>query len=186
MKRLCIVVALALGACSSSKEDPCTGWTQWSQGASHAGDVCVAGQAPANVLANVTVDPFASTETFFAGGDILVHYQVPLVVGDDVYTLHKLGTYSAPCPQSPDGSEVECHFWDTQIWTEEHWHWQGKQLKFDWSVGSDWKPVPSEVAGSEPLFQPVIVGDRLYLPGQFGQVLRADRAHRRRRGAHHA
>ena len=100
---------------------------------------------------------------------------MPLVVGDDVYTLHKLGDYSFPCDQSPDGSEVDCHFWDTQLWTEERWHWSGDKLDFDWSAGSDWKPVPSEVAESEPLFQPVIVGDNLYMPGKLGTILRVDR-----------
>ncbi|HEX8953937.1 MAG TPA: hypothetical protein VF945_18900 [Polyangia bacterium] len=175
MKRLGIVAALALAACGSSSSNPCTGWTQWSQGQSHAGGVCVAAQSPARVLAQVQVDPFASTETFYAGGDILVHYQVPLVVGDDVYTLHKLGDYSAPCAATPDGSELACHSWDTQLWTEEHWRWSGSTLAFDWSVGTDWKPTPSEVAGSEGLFQPVIVGDNLYMPGAGGAVWRVDR-----------
>ena len=174
MKRLATVAALALAACGSSN-NPCTGWMQWSQGGSHAGDVCVPAQSPAKVLAQVEVDPFASTETFFSGGDILVHYQVPLVVGDDVYTLHKIGNYSAPCADTPDGSELACHFWDTQLWTEEHWKWADGKLGFDWSAGSDWKPVPSEVAGSEPLFQPVIVGDNLYLPAAGGAVYRVDR-----------
>ena len=174
MKRLALVAALAVSACSSPN-NPCAGWTQWSQGQSHSGDVCVAAQSPTRVLSTVQVDPFASTETFFAGGDILVHYQVPLVVGDDVYTLHKLGNYSAPCADTPDGSELACHFWDTQLWTEEHWKWSGSTLQFDWSAGTDWKPVPSEVAGSEPLFQPVIVGDNLYMPGAGGSVYRVDR-----------
>lgn len=175
MKRLPLVAALALAACSSANRTPCNGWTQWSQGASHAGEVCVAGQAPAKILASVQVDPFANAETVLAGGDILVHYQVPLVVDDDVYTLHKLGDYSLPCQQPADGSYVPCHFWDTQIWTEEHWRWSGDELKFDWSVGSDWKPVAAEIAQSEPVFQPVVVGDNLYLPAASGAVLRVDR-----------
>ena len=175
MKRFAPVAALAFAACSSSSVNPCTGWMQWSQSADHSGQVCVAGQQPARMLANLQVDPFAGFETQLASGDILVHYQVPLVVGEDVYTLHKLGDYSLPCDQSADGSEVECHFWDSQIWTEERWHWDGDKLLFDWSAGSDWKPIPSEVAESEPLFQPVIVGDNLYLPGAMGSILRVDR-----------
>ncbi|HEY2745455.1 MAG TPA: hypothetical protein VGL86_12555, partial [Polyangia bacterium] len=58
---------------------------------------------------------------------------------------------------------------------EERWHWKGDKLEFVWSVGSDWKPVPSEVSTSEPLFQPVIVGDDLYVPGVDGSVERVDR-----------
>src|SRR6185369_14588246 len=91
-------------------------------------------------------------DVVLANGDILVHYQVPLVVDDDVYTLHKLGDYSFPCVPPDDGSDQACYFWNTQIWTEEHYHWSGNTLEFDWSVGSDWLPVPSDVSGSEPLF----------------------------------
>ncbi|MCA1665106.1 MAG: hypothetical protein LC659_12700, partial [Myxococcales bacterium] len=176
MMRFAPVAVLMFAACSSSQANPCTGWTQWSQSADHSGHVCVAGQAPAHILANLQVDPFAGAETQLAGGDILVHYQVPLVVGDDVYTLHKLGDYPiVPCGQAADGSEIDCAQWDAQIWTEEHWHWSGDKLLFDWSAGSDWKPVPSQVAGSEPLFQPVVVGDNLYLPAGGGAVRRLDR-----------
>ncbi len=176
MTRLALAAALvfAAGGCSSTP-DPCSGWSQWSQGASHAGDVCVAAQSPVHELAHVQVDPFANTETVISGGDILVHYQVPLVVGDDVYTLHKLGDYSFPCAQPPDGTDFACHSWDSQLWTEELHHWSGGKLEFVWSAGSDWKPVPSDVAGDEPLFQPVVVGDNLYLPARYGEVLRVDR-----------
>jgi len=173
--RFALVAALACAACSSAPSNPCTGWAQWSQGGSHSGDVCVAGQQPGKVLASIQVDPFANTETVLANGDILVHYQVPLVVDDDVYTLHKLGDYSFPCVPPDDGSDQACYFWNTQIWTEEHYHWSGNTLEFDWSVGSDWLPVPSDVSGSEPLFQPVVVGDNLYLPSLGGTVWRVDR-----------
>ena len=176
-----VVAALALAACSSSSSNPCSGWTQWSQSGSHAGQVCVAAQQPSKILQTLTVDPFAATKTFVEG-DLRVHYQVPLVVDDDVYTLHKLGTYDFPCAQSPDGSEVACHAWDSQIWTEERWSWSGSTLEFQWSAGSDWKPVPSEVASAEPLFQPVIVGDKLYLPAGGGTIFKVDR-HDGTRGA---
>jgi len=176
MKRLALVAALASAACSSSAtSNPCTGWAQWSQGGSHSGDVCVAGQQPGHVLASIQVDPFANTETVFANGDILVHYQVPLTVDDDVYMLHKIGDYSPPCQPTEDGSDAACYSFNTQIWTEEHWHWKGNTLEFVWSAGSDWLPVPSDVSGSEELFQPVIVGDNLYLPSLGGTVWRVDR-----------
>ncbi|MGZ3427310.1 MAG: hypothetical protein ACXVCV_11710, partial [Polyangia bacterium] len=175
MNRLAIVAAaLGLAACQSSSSSPCIGWTQWSQSGSHSGQVCVAAQQPSHVLQTLTVDPFAAAKTLVEG-DLLVHYQVPLVVGDDVYTLHKLGTYDVPCAKSPDGSEVACHAWDSQIWTEERWSWSGSKLEFQWSAGSDWKPVPSEVATAEPLFQPVVVGDNLYLPAGGGTIFKIDR-----------
>jgi hypothetical protein len=175
MTRFGLVAALFCAACSSAPSNPCTGWAQWSQGSSHSGDVCVSGQQPGHVLASVQVDPFANTETVFANGDILVHYQVPLVADDDVYTLHKLGDYSPPCTPPDDGSDQACYSWNSQIWTEEHYRWSGNTLAFDWSVGSDWLPVPSDVSGSEGLFQPVLVGDNLYLPSLGGTVWRVDR-----------
>ena len=174
MRRLPLLAVLALAACSSSSSNPCTGWMQWSQSAAHDGDVCLAAQTPAKVLAQAAVDPFATFETS-DDGDLLVHYPVPLIVGDDVYFMHKLGMYSEPCQPTPDGSEQACHFWDTQIWTEERWHWKGAKLEFVWSVGSDWHPVPSEVSTSEPLFQPVVVGDNLYVPAAAGAVDRVNR-----------
>jgi len=174
MNRLALVAALSCAACSSSSPDPCTGWSQWSQTASHAGEVCVTGQTPARVVTSTQVDPFAGLETLIDGA-LLVHYSVPLIIGDDVYLTRKRGDYSAPCTPPDDGSEEACHSWDSQIWTEEYWHWKGDKLEFVWSVGSDWTPVPSEVAGDEPLFQPVVVGDNLYLPGKFGSALRVDR-----------
>ena len=171
---LLLVAALGGGACTSAA-NPCTGWAQWSQGDSHSGQVCVAGQTPARVLLSTQVDPFAGIETELDGA-LLVHYAVPLVVGDDVYLTRKLGTYSLPCQPTADGSEQACHSWDSQIWTEELWHWSDEgKLEFQWSVGSDWKPVPSEISQSEPLFQPVVVGDNLYLPGGDGELIRVDR-----------
>ena len=168
MKRLAPWPRWRCPACGSpSQTKPCTGWTQWSQSASHAGDVCVTGQAPANILASVTVDPFASTETFFAGGDILVHYQVPLVVDDDVYTLHKLGAVlGARARNRPTAARSSATSGTRRSGPRSTGTGRASKLKFDWSVGTDWKPVPSEVAGSEPLFQPVIVGDNLYMPAQ--------------------
>jgi outer membrane protein assembly factor BamB len=175
MKRFALVTALAFvsGACSPSS-DSCSGWSQWSQGASHSGQVCVAAQSPARILSTVEVDPFAGDATLVAG-DLLVHYQVPLAVGDDVYSLHKLGAFTQPCDAFATGNEVACHSWDSQIWTEERRHWSDGKLEFVWSAGSDWKPVPSEIASAEPLFQPVVVGNNLYLPAAAGAILRVDR-----------
>jgi hypothetical protein len=171
--RGCILVAAAAAA-GCSNPIPCVGWSQWAQNAGHSGDVCVRGQAPANVLARVAVDPFASAETSSVGGDLLVHYQVPLIVDDDVYVLGKNGSFTPPCAP-PDGGEIACHAWDSQLWSERLYQWSGNTLSFVWSITSDWKPVPSEFAGSEPTFQPVVVGDWLYLPGFGGSIIRVDR-----------
>jgi hypothetical protein len=176
MHRLLAFVAVfaLVAGCQSADTRPCAGWQQWSQSGSHSGDVCVDGQAPARVLANITIDPFAAAETAVSG-DLLVHYQAPLVVGDDVYVLHKSGDWQPPCGQSPDGNEIACHRLDSELWSESLYSWSGSTLAFQWNAASDWKPVPSEVSGSEPLFQPVIVGDFVYLPALGGGVLKVDR-----------
>ena len=174
MKRICLVAALGLAAGCQSAASSCGDWLQWSQSSNHGGQVCVAAQAPSRILQTIEVDPFARAKSIVEG-DLLVHYQVPLVVGDDLYTLHKLGSWTPPCPQSPDGSEIACHAWDSQLWTEERYRWSDGALAFQWSAGSDWKPVPSEVATTEPLFQPVIVGDNLYLPAAGGTLFKVDR-----------
>lgn len=172
LRRCILAAALAANACSDSR--PCASWSQWAQNAGHSGGVCVRGQAPARVLATVAVDPFAGAESNAVGGDLLVHYQVPLIVGDDVYVLGKGGYFTPPC-SPPDGGEVACHAWDSQLWSERLYQWSGGKLGFAWSVTSDWKPVPSEFAGSEPTFQPVVVGDWIYLPGFGGSVVKVNR-----------
>lgn len=169
-----VLAAGIVGAAGCTDTRACAGWQQWSQNASHGGSVCVGGQAPKRVLATIAVDPFGSAETNDSGGDLLVHYGVPLTVGDDVYVLGKGGTYTPQCTP-PDGGEVACRSWDSQLWSERRYHWSGSKLAFDWSITSDWKPVPSEFAGSEPTFQPVVVGDWLYVPGFGGSIVKVNR-----------
>jgi hypothetical protein len=161
-------------ALDMSAPEACSGWPQWGQSPDHAGSVCVAGQAPAHILATVEVDPFGVDETA-DDGDLLVHYQVPLVVDDDVYVLQKGGSFTAPCPNPDAGAEAGCYSWDSQTWSESHFSWSGGKLKRQWSFASDWKPVPSEVASAEQLFQPAIAGGFIYVPGLGGSVHKVDR-----------
>src|SRR5690242_18092891 len=124
------LAALALAGAAvgcNSDNRACAGWMQWAQSSDHAGQSCVAGQAPAHVLAQVPVDPFAAAETVIEG-DLRVHYQAPLVVGDDVYVLHKAGDWTPPCADSPDGSEVACHRLDSELWTENYYTWHGSSF----------------------------------------------------------
>src|SRR5262245_10833195 len=54
-------------------------WPQWSLNAQHTGAVPVAGQAIRNILASITYDPLVADEMAATGGDLLAHYQVPLI-----------------------------------------------------------------------------------------------------------
>jgi outer membrane protein assembly factor BamB len=172
MTRTSVLLFVVIQACSSA-DKPCSNWTQWGQSAGHNGNVCVGGQPPAKILGTVAVDPFGSQETA-SDGDLRVHYQVPLVAGDDVYLLGKGGAFTTPCEQ-PDGGEVACYAWNSQSWGEHAYHWNGGTLEPVWTAASSWKPVPSEFASAEPLFQPVLSGDFLYMPAVAGAIVKIDR-----------
>ena len=120
------------------------------------------------MLDDVVYDPFVEAEKAdpFAGGDLHVHYQVPLTDGDDVYMEFKTGAFT--------GLET----WNTQIWNEKKLHRVHGHLAEAWSFESDWKPVPffSLVTGNgpfvEPVFHAVLVGDFVYVPGFGGSIFK--------------
>lgn len=115
-----ILLVAALGACSGppAREDsvtqasngpPCD-WTQWGHDASHAGMGCTEGQALATQQAHVVLDPFVHDEVGEFGGDdgaLIVHYQVPLISGDDVFVMRKAGTYTS-CDPPGSGEPAPC------------------------------------------------------------------------------
>ena len=74
-------------------------WPQWGHDSSHSGSINVVGQSPNRVLADIIYDPFveqekASGEIVFGEADLFVHYQTPLVDGNDVFMEFKSGTYT--------------------------------------------------------------------------------------------
>jgi len=172
-----IVVAACVGGCQERVDQrPCASWTQWAHDAAHEGTSCVGGETPGKVIASVAIDPFVSEENPPPGDDgLLVHYQAPLVVGDDVYVMSKGGTFTAPCVVPDGGATEPCHAWDSQVWSESRYAWSGDDLRKQWTVASDWKPVPSDLSTTEPMFQPVISGGLLYLPAAAGQLVKIDR-----------
>jgi hypothetical protein len=173
-----LVVLPSFAGCHHEDTRPCASWTQWGQSSAHAGGVCTGGQTPKNIITSMTVDPNERTEAIADDG-LLVHYQVPLTDGDDVYVLAKTGPWNAPCPESTTDMAVHpCYGWDTQAWTETRYHWEGinaDSLEKKWTVASDWQPVPADLTSAEPMFQPAIVGDVLYLPAAGGTLLAIDR-----------
>ena len=54
-------------------------WPQWAQNSQHTGMVQVFGQVPKQQLAQIVYDPFVKQEQAEQGGELVVHYQVPLV-----------------------------------------------------------------------------------------------------------
>src|SRR5262249_38201051 len=69
-------------------------WPQWALNPQHTGEAAVAGQTPNRILASVVYDPLVPDEMSANGGDLLAHYQVPLIDGDRVFMEFKAGNYS--------------------------------------------------------------------------------------------
>jgi outer membrane protein assembly factor BamB len=152
------LAALTLAAQSLS-------WTQWSKDPQHTGQINVTGQSLNRVLADVVYDPFVAQEMApgQGDGDLLVHYQTPLVDGDDVFMEFKSGQFT------------DVTTWETQTWNQKRLHWENGQLVEKWTFQSDWKPVPFGSPVWEPVYHAVLVGNFIYDPGFGGTVYKLDR-----------
>ena len=160
-----VVIAITIGLTAlvlMAQESGPSGWPQWGQNPQHQGFVDIAGQPIKNQLANVTYDPFVPQEQAFAGGDLLAHYQVPLLDGEDVFMAFKTGDYSDP--------------FNSQVWHEKRLHWKGGQLVEKWDFTSDWKPEPIDyVGGWEPVFHAVLANGFIYVPNLGGSITQLNR-----------
>jgi hypothetical protein len=139
-------------------------WPQWALNPQHTGEVNVAGQNLNQNLVNLIYDPLvpdemAAATQVFGEADLLVHYQVPLVDGNDVYMEFKNGT-------------VSTHSYATQNWYENKLRWQGPNLVQQWSFASDWK-APGDMSDFwEPVFHAALANGDLYVPGAGGTIFR--------------
>lgn len=169
MKRLlvlfCVVAVNAMGTGSLVAAPPIQ-WPQWGQDPQHASTVQDRGQTLTRIIEDIVYDPFVDQETAAAGGVLTVHYQVPLIDGNDVYMEFKGGNFTT------------IPTWETQDWIEKKLTWQGSDLVEVWSFTSSWKPVPFASRLSfngpfwEPVFHPVLVGDFIYIPCAGGTVMK--------------
>jgi len=145
------------------------GWPQWGQDAQHAGAVDVAGQPARRILDDVVYDPFVAAEKAdpFSGNDLLVHYQVPLLDGDDVFMEFKSGTFT------------DVQHWETQTWNERRLRWESGHLVTKWAFQSDWKPAPFGTPTNgpfwEPVFHAVLAGSYIYVPGAGGSLFKLNK-----------
>ena len=139
-----------------------TEWTQWSQNSQHTGNIALPAQSPARILADIVYDPLATAEQQHQG-ELLAHYQVPLVQGNDVFMSFRSGTFN------PDDNA-------TQNWGETRYTWQSNQLAPAWSYTSDWKAPGSLNDFFEPVFHAALANGSVYLPGAHGSIIRLDRA----------
>ncbi len=150
------------GTTSSSKTNVAiggAGWTQWGQNQRHTGSFPVVAQDLNRILADVVYDALAPTAQAAEGGDLLVHYQVPLVEGNDVYMEFKSGTF-------------DIARFSSQTWGENRFTWQNDQLVQVRSFTSDWKAPGSVQDFWEPVFHAVLANGALYLPGASGSIIK--------------
>jgi hypothetical protein len=155
MRAAAVLAAFALMADDSAPDN----WPQWGHNPEHQGSISAAGQPVAAKLADLVYDPFVPQEQAFTGGSLLVHYQVPLLDGQDVFMESKSGSYSSP--------------FNSQVWQEARLHWEEGHLVTKWSFTSDWKPEPLSFVGVwEPVFHAVLSGDSVYVPGLGGTLFK--------------
>src|SRR6266581_3631679 len=68
-------------------------WPQWALNAQHNEQVGIAGQSLSRNIVNLVYDPLVPQEQAATGGELLAHYQAPLVDGNDTYMMFKSGTF---------------------------------------------------------------------------------------------
>ena len=148
---------------------PPADWPQWSGDPQHSGEVNFNGQNLNQIIEDIVYDPFVDEEMAATGGVLLVHYQVPIIDGNDVFMEFKSGNFT------------QVDHWETQDWLEKRLAWENGQLVEKWSHTSDWKPVPfaSRATGNgpfwEPVYHPVLVGDFIYVPEAGGTVAKLNK-----------
>jgi hypothetical protein len=157
-------------------------WGQWGANAQHSGLVNVAGQSVAHQLADIIYDPFVAQEQAESHGDLLAHYQAPLIDGNDVYMLIKMGAYVSCSLAGAWRSGQACgpNAWNSVEWCEARFSWENGQLVQIWSFDSDWKPEPPSPDGSgigawEPVFHPLDANNFIYVPGAGGTVWKVNK-----------
>src|SRR5262245_60327743 len=87
------VLASAFSTPVLGDEGDRVGWAQWGQNQRHQGNVSTEGQDLTSVLADKVYDPFTAAEEDSNGGELLVHYQVPILEGDNVWMEFKTGSF---------------------------------------------------------------------------------------------
>jgi len=158
--RLLVTLLLATALAPESRAE---GWPQWGRNAQHESNSPTAGQRLDRIHAEVVIDPFADAEKASAGGNLLVHYQVPLVDGNDLFLVLKGGIFTGRTS------------WESQTWSVRNLRQEGGGLVTRWTFPSDWKPVPFGSPSWEPVYHCVLTADAVWAPGAGGTLLKISR-----------
>jgi hypothetical protein len=153
-----MVLAIATLAAQGAPE-----WPQWGQNAQHTGFLNVAGQDLNRLAADIVYDPLVPDEMAKNDNDLLVHYQVPLVDGSDVFMESKTGDYTV-------GDYA------TQQWHQNRFSWVGGQLRRVWTFDSDWVAPGSSKDFWEPVYHAALANGFVYDPGAGGTIFKLDKS----------
>src|SRR5713226_942952 len=154
--RLAVVVAgvlLFAGAAHAQS------WPQWALNPQHTSQINVAGQPLNNILTSIVYDPLVPDEMDANQSNLLAHYQVPLIDGNNIYMEFKTGTYNK-------------NTYSTEVWGENGFQWQSGQLVQTWSFTSDWIAPGSQADFWEPVFHGVLANGFIYVPGAGGTLFK--------------
>jgi hypothetical protein len=160
------VLASAFSIPALADTEDNVGWAQWGQNQKHQGNVSTEGQDVVSILADKVYDPFTKAEEGSLDGNLLVHYQVPILEGNNVFMEFKTGSFT--------GNST----WNTQIWNQRRLSWEGGNLVEKWNFQSDWKPEPRRLVGQniwEPVYHAVLSGNFIYDPGLGGTIFKLDK-----------
>lgn len=159
-------------------------WPQWGRSSLHNSATHALGQRPTAKLADVTYDPFVSQEKAETSGELVAHYQVPLVDGNSVFLEFKTGKYVS-CNPPGSGQPYPCgpDDWNTEVWNERAFAWKNGLLVERWNFRTDWKPEPNTdfggqtqdgLFGWEPVFHAALWNGFVFVPGLGGTIYKVN------------
>jgi len=157
------VLILLFSATAASAQS----WMQWGANARHESAVATSGQRLDRIEAEVVIDPFVIPEKTLASGNLLTHYPVPLVDGDDLFLILKGGSFS------------DFQHRSSQTWSVHALRRNGLGFASRWTFASDWKPVPTPGGAGptwEAVYHPTLTSDSVWAPGAGGTIDRVSRA----------
>jgi hypothetical protein len=162
-----MLAAVSVGAGAQTVDPAVQGftWPQWGLNAQHTlftGNVN--GQPLNQNLVNLIYDFNIDAEKADpnAGGDLLVHYQVPLVDGNDVFIESKDGVYSNDT-------------YSTQQWHQNKYSWHAGTLVKKWTFNTDWFAPGSSNDFWEPVYHAALANGFLYDPGKGGTIFKINK-----------
>ena len=144
-------------------------WPQWALTPPHDTETTIIGQNLNQNLVNIVYDPIVDQEmqggnAVFGEKALFIHYQVPLVDGNDTYMMFKQGPFDVTS-------------YATQTWGETKYSWSGGTLVPQWAFTTDWK-APGSLANDfwEPVFHPALANGFLYVPGAGGSLWKVNKS----------